>query len=61
VFVIHGADDLETPPEHSRRIFGALGAGRRLRLVEGAGHNRSLTPAVWSEIENWIDSVLPQE
>ena len=61
VFVIHGADDVETPPEHSRRIFGALGAGRRLRLVEGAGHNRSLTPAVWSEIENWIDSVLPQE
>ena len=60
VFVIHGVDDVETPPEHARRIFGALAAGRRLRLVERAGHNQSLTPAVWSEVENWIDSVLPR-
>ena len=58
VFLIHGLDDVETPPDHSRRIFAALGAGRRLRLVEGAGHNQSLTPAVWLEIENWIDAVI---
>jgi len=58
VFVIHGTDDVETSAEHSRRIFAALGGERRLRLVAGAGHNRSLTPAVWLEIESWIDSVL---
>jgi alpha-beta hydrolase superfamily lysophospholipase len=58
VFIIHGVDDVETAPAHARRIYDALGEGRRLRLVEGAGHNRSLTPAVWSEIENWIDAVL---
>ena len=58
VFVIHGAADVETPPAHSRRIFGSLlGPDRRLRLVDGAGHNHSLTPAVWSEIENWIDDI----
>jgi alpha-beta hydrolase superfamily lysophospholipase len=59
VFVIHGGADTETPPEHSRRIFNALAAPRQLRIVEGAGHNRSLTPAVWLEIDAWIDSILP--
>jgi pimeloyl-ACP methyl ester carboxylesterase len=61
VFVIHGADDVETPAAHSRRIFDALGPGRRLRLVEGAGHNQSLTSVVWTEIENWVDMVLRGE
>jgi pimeloyl-ACP methyl ester carboxylesterase len=58
VFVIHGAADVETPPAHSRRIFASLlGPGKRLRLVDGVGHNHSLTPAVWSEIEHWIDDI----
>lgn len=58
VFLIHGALDHETPPEHARRIFDSLGSRGRLLIVEGAGHNQSLQPWVWSEIESWIDSVL---
>lgn len=45
--------------EHSRRIFDSLRGQRRLLLVEGVGHNQSLQPAsVWTEIENWIESVV---
>jgi uncharacterized protein len=59
VLLIHGALDHETPPEHSRRIFDSLRGQRRLLLVEGVGHNQSLQPAsVWTEIENWIESVV---
>jgi pimeloyl-ACP methyl ester carboxylesterase len=59
VLLIHGALDRETPPEHSRRIFDSLRGQRRLLLVEGVGHNQSLQPAsVWTEIENWIESVV---
>lgn len=58
VFLIHGADDRETPPEHSRRIFDALGGPKRLLILEGAGHNQSFQPSTWAEIENWLDAVL---
>jgi len=58
VFLIHGARDHETPPDHARRIFDSLRGRRRLLMVEGAGHNQSLQPWVWSEIEGWIESVL---
>ncbi len=59
VLLIHGALDHETPPEHSRRIFDSLRGQRRLLLVDGVGHNQSLQPAsVWTEIENWIESVV---
>ena len=59
VLLIHGADDVETPPAHSHRIFAALAGPRRLLLVPGAGHNQSLFgPGVWSEIERWIDEAL---
>lgn len=27
-------------------------------LVPGAGHNASLRPEVWMEIEQWIDMML---
>jgi hypothetical protein len=60
VLLIHGALDHETPPDHSQRIFDSLGGRKQLLLVQGAGHNQSLQPSsVWSEIESWIDSVLP--
>lgn len=58
VLVIHGADDVDTPPDHSRRIFESLAGPKRLILVPGAGHNESLQGDVWSEIESWVDTVL---
>jgi uncharacterized protein len=59
VLLIHGAEDKETPPAHSQRIFDALGGPRRLMLVPGAGHNQSLYgPGVWGEIERWIEEAL---
>jgi hypothetical protein len=29
-------------------------------IVPAAGHNGSLRPEVWVEIENWIDQVVPR-
>lgn len=59
VLLIHGAEDKETPPAHSQRIFEALTGPRRLLLVPGAGHNQSLYgPGVWGEIERWIEEAL---
>ena len=58
VLLIHGADDTDTPPEHSRRIFAALAGPKRLIIVPGAHHNESLRAEVWSEIDRWLDRVL---
>ncbi len=58
VLLIHGEADRDTPPGHSRRVFDALRAEKRLIMVPGAGHNGSLTPAVWTEIEQWVDRHL---
>ena len=58
VLLIHGDSDVDTPPDHSRRVLGALAGPKRLILVPGAGHNESLRGTVWSEIERWIDAVL---
>ncbi|RYD45783.1 MAG: hypothetical protein EOP85_08700, partial [Verrucomicrobiaceae bacterium] len=58
VLVIHGADDVDTRPDHAERIFNALNGPKRLLLVPGAAHNQSLNSgSTWSEIETWIDSV----
>jgi pimeloyl-ACP methyl ester carboxylesterase len=59
VFLVHGADDLETSPDHSRRIFTALTGPKRLVIVPGATHNTSLHGSIWLEIERWIADVLP--
>jgi pimeloyl-ACP methyl ester carboxylesterase len=58
VLLIHGDTDVDTPADHSRRVFGALAGPKRLILVPGAGHNASLRGTVWTEIEQWIDTVL---
>src|SRR5215218_4977396 len=59
VLLIHGADDRETPPAHSQRIFEALAGPRRVILVPGAGHNQSLSaPQVWVDIDRWIQESL---
>src|SRR5262245_49292967 len=58
VLMIHGSIDRETPPDHSRRVFEALHGPRQLILVPNAGHNQSLTGAIWQDIEAWIDREL---
>ena len=59
VLLIHGAEDRETKPAHSERILASLAGPKRLILVRGAGHNRSLSDgAVWIEIDQWIDDVV---
>jgi pimeloyl-ACP methyl ester carboxylesterase len=60
VLLIHGAQDRETSPEHSRRIEAALAGPKRLLLVEGAGHGGALAGATaWRQIEAWLDA-LPE-
>ena len=59
VLLIHGADDVDTSPEHSRRILSALAGPKRLLLVPHAGHNQSLnSPAAWDEIDRWLDALV---
>jgi pimeloyl-ACP methyl ester carboxylesterase len=59
VLLIHGASDHHTPLEHSRRVFEALPGPKRLFVVPNAGHNQSLSGPVWSEIDEWLDAVIP--
>ena len=55
VLLIHGAEDRDTGPDHSRRIHDALAGEKKLIVVPGAGHGQSLSGAnVWSEIEAWV-------
>ena len=55
VLLIHGASDVDTRPDHSRRILAALNGQKQLLLVPGAAHNQSLNNAdVWTEIERWL-------
>lgn len=56
VLLVHGADDVETRAEHSRRVFAALAGPKRLLLVHGAGHGDALSRA-WAEVEAWIAGV----
>jgi pimeloyl-ACP methyl ester carboxylesterase len=55
VLLVHGQADVDTRPEHSRRVFEALAGPKELVLVPGAGHNHALSPATWPTIERWID------
>ena len=60
VLLIHGADDVETRPEHSKRIFAALAGPKQLLLVPHAGHNQSLNASMaWTEIDRWLSAVVP--
>ena len=59
VLLIHGAEDRDTPPTHSQRVYQALAGRKHLILVPGAGHNHSLSdPNVWVEIERWIENAV---
>jgi pimeloyl-ACP methyl ester carboxylesterase len=60
VLLIHGADDHETGPEHSRAIFDALAGPKELLLVPGAGHADTLARAdSWAAIDDWLSRVAP--
>jgi pimeloyl-ACP methyl ester carboxylesterase len=52
--VVHGAEDRDTRPAHSERIWGALAGPKKLVLVPGAGHNDTLTAGAWREIDAWV-------
>jgi dipeptidyl aminopeptidase/acylaminoacyl peptidase len=54
VLLIHGAEDSDTPPARSERVFAALRGPKRLILVPHTGHDRSLSGDVWGEIDKWI-------
>lgn len=54
VLVVHGADDRETRPAHSERIYAALPGPKKLLLVPGAGHNDALTADAWRAIDGWV-------
>ena len=41
-------------------IFAFWAVAALLILVPGAGHNESLRPAIWLEIEQWIEAALPR-
>jgi pimeloyl-ACP methyl ester carboxylesterase len=58
VLLIHGEMDRDTPPDHSKRVFDALRGDKQLVLVPGVGHNASMTPAVWAQVERWLDERL---
>ena len=60
VLLIHGAEDRDTPPAHSKRVFAALNAPKRLILVPHAGHNQSLSGDVWNQIDEWIEQVFSE-
>ena len=60
VLLIHGANDVDTRPEHSQRILFALKGPKQLLLVPGAGHNQSLNNSeTWAEIERWLRAIVP--
>jgi uncharacterized protein len=54
VLLVHGANDTDTSPDHSRRVLAALDGPKRLIVVPGARHNESLRAGVWNEIEQWL-------
>lgn len=45
------ADDRDTRPEHSQRVFDALGGPKQLMLA-----NESLN-ATWPAVERWVESI----
>jgi uncharacterized protein len=58
VLLIHGAEDQDTSPAHSKRLLEALRGPKRLILVKGAAHNESLNGGVWMDIEAWVEEVM---
>jgi uncharacterized protein len=58
VLLIHGAEDPETPPAHSQRVYQALHGERRLLLVPHARHSDTLTPETWNQVDSFVETHL---
>jgi pimeloyl-ACP methyl ester carboxylesterase len=54
VLLIHGAEDRETAPAHSERVYQALRGPRRLVLLAKTGHGVGLDEATWKIIDAWV-------
>jgi len=54
VLLIHGADDRETAPAHSERVYQALKGPKRLLLLPKNGHAVHLDGATWRIIDEWL-------
>lgn len=60
VLLLHGADDAETGPHHSSRVYDALKGDRTLAIIPHAGHNQTFeAPGVWDRVQAWIDERSP--
>lgn len=57
VLLVHGANDRDTLPVHSQRVFDALKSPKQFVLVEGRGHNDVMTAAVLTQIREWIEAL----
>jgi pimeloyl-ACP methyl ester carboxylesterase len=58
VLIIHGAEDVDTTPDHSQRVYQSLRAPKRLLLVPGAGHDNTMNSQVWKVLDDWLRSTL---
>lgn len=58
VHLIHGAEDRDTAPAHSERVFNALTSRKHLTIVPGAGYNDVMRENVWRLVETWLDAEL---
>lgn len=56
VLLVHGAEDGDTLPAHSARVFAALAGPKQMITVPGAGHNDVFRGEVWTQIQHWIDT-----
>jgi pimeloyl-ACP methyl ester carboxylesterase len=61
VLLLHGANDRDTLPAHSDRVFSALRGPKQLVIVPGAGHNDVLGGYAWTQINRWLDTVAVSE
>ena len=58
VLLLHGAQDGETPPSHSERVFKALRDNKTLIIVPDSDHNNVLIQPVWTQVVDWLLPVL---
>ena len=57
VLLVHGEQDVNTPPAHSRRVFEALRASKRILVVPGADHVNVLNSGVLGQIDDWLKAL----
>jgi pimeloyl-ACP methyl ester carboxylesterase len=61
VLLVHGVEDRDTPPEHSKRIYAALTGTKELILVPRMHHNDPVDEATWKRIEAAVnDAAAPR-